>query len=156
MATTAETVTPATENTMHAGMNKGAQMIADMNARAKSMVERAPKLVEDMTELNKGNVEAMVESGRIAAKGMEAMGQHAADYARRQFESTTAAFRTLTAVKSPTEFMKVQADLTRAAFDGMVAETSRNTETMLKLVGEVVQPLSNRFAVVSDRMKTAA
>jgi phasin family protein len=152
MATTAETITQTTETTM----NKGAQIFADMNDRAKGMMERAPKLAQDMAELSKGNVEALVESGRIAAKGMEAMGQHAAELARRQFEGATAAFRQMAAVKSPTELLRVQGELARAAMDQMVAETSRSTETMLKLVGEVAQPISNRYAVVADRMKSAA
>ncbi|HEX8382117.1 MAG TPA: phasin family protein [Sphingomonas sp.] len=152
IAMTTDTMTAAAET----AQTKGAQIFADMNDRAKNMMERAPKLVQDMSELNKGNVEALVESGRIAAKGMEAMGQHAADYARRSFEAGTAAFRQMTAVKSPTELMRVQAELARAAFDQMVAETSRTTETMLKLVGEVAQPISSRYAVVADRIKTAA
>lgn len=152
MATTAETITQGTETTM----NKGAQIFADMNDRAKGMMERAPKMAQDMAELGKGNVEALVESGRIAAKGMEAMGQHAAELARRQFEGATAAFRRMAAVKSPTELMQVQGELARAALDGMVAEASRSTETMLKLAGEVAQPISNRYAVVADRIKNAA
>jgi phasin family protein len=152
MATTAETITQTAETTM----NKGAQVFADMNDRAKNMMERAPKLAGDMAELSKGNIEALVESGRIAAKGMEAIGQHAAELARRQFEGATAAFRQLAAVKSPTELLRVQGELARAAMDQMVAETSRSTETMLKLVGEVAQPISNRYAVVADRIKNAA
>jgi phasin family protein len=152
MATTAETITQTTETTM----NKGAQIFADMNDRAKNMMERAPKLAGDMAELSKGNIEALVESGRIAAKGMEAMGQHAAELARRQFEGATAAFRQLAAVKSPTELLRVQGELARTAMDQMVAETSRSTETMLKLVGEVAQPISNRYAVVADRIKNPA
>ncbi len=141
---------------VEAAQTKGAQIFADMNDRAKNMMERAPKLAQDMAELNKGNIEALVESGRIAAKGMEAMGQHAAELARRQFEGATAAFRQLAAVKSPTELLRVQGELARAAVDQMVAEVSRSTESMLKFAGEVAQPISNRYAVVADRMKTAA
>ena len=38
----------------------------------------------------------------------------------------------------------------------MVAETSKNTEAMLKLAGEVAQPISNRLALAADRFKAAA
>ncbi|WP_375403144.1 phasin family protein [uncultured Sphingomonas sp.] len=151
MATTAETITRTTDATM----NKGAQIFADMNDRAKGMMERAPKLAEDMAELSKGNVEALVESGRIAARGMETVGQHAADYARRQFEGATAAFRQLAAVKSPTDLLRIQGEIARTAMDQMVADTSRGTETLLKFAGEVAQPISNRYAVVAARMKSA-
>ena len=43
-----------------------------------------------------------------------------------------------------------------AAFDAMVQQTSRNTEAMLKLAGEVVQPLSNRAALAAEKLKIAA
>ncbi len=152
MATTAETITHTAETTM----NKGAQVFSDMNDRAKGMIERAPKMVQDMAELNKGNVEALVESGRIAAKGMEAMGRHAAELARTRFEGATAAFTRLAAVKSPTEFMQLQGELARTALDQLVADTSHSTETVMKFAGEVVQPISNRYAIVADRMKSAA
>ncbi|WP_375428023.1 phasin family protein [uncultured Sphingomonas sp.] len=152
MATTAETITRTTETTM----NKGARVFADMNDRAKGMIERAPKLVEDMADLNKGNVEALVESGRIAVRGMEAMGQHTAELARSRFEGATAAFRQLAAAKSPTELLRIQGELARTALDQLVADMSRSTETMMKFAGEVAQPISNRYAVVADRVKSAA
>lgn len=146
MATTAETVTAT-------ATSKGAQIFADMNDRAKGAMARGSKMFDEMNSFGKGNVEALVESGRIAAKGFEAMGQEAADYARRSFETATANMRELASAKSPTEFARLQADFARSAFDQAVAETSRSTEAMLKLAGEIVQPLSNRFAVVADRAK---
>ena len=38
-------------------------------------------MFEDINEFNKGNVEALVESSKIAAKGFETLGQDAAEYA---------------------------------------------------------------------------
>lgn len=152
MATTAETITQTTD----AAMSKGAQVFADMNDRAKSAAEHGTKLFDEMNGFTKGNVDALVESGRIAARGFEQMGREAADYARRSFETMTANVRELASVKSPTELMRLQAEQTRAAFDGVVAQTSHATETVLKLAGEIAQPISNRVAVVADRIKTAA
>lgn len=152
MATTAETVT----DTANATMNKGAQIFTDMNERAKGAADRGTKLFDEMNGFAKGNVEAMVESGRIAARGFESMSREAADYARRSFEQASANMRELASVKSPTEFVRLQAEQTRTAFDQAVAQTSHNTETMLKLAGEIAQPLSNRFAVAADRVKSAA
>lgn len=151
MATTAETITDTTSTTA-----AGPKPFADMNDRARGAMERGSKLFEEMNGFTKGNIEALVESGRIAARGMERMGQEGADYARRSFETMTANMRALAAVKSPTELVKLQAEQTRAAFDGAVAQTSHSTEAMLKLAGEIAQPISNRVAVVADRFKTAA
>jgi phasin family protein len=129
--------------------DKAKTMFADANAKS-------TKAFEDMNEFSKGNIEAIVESGKIAAKGMEAMGQDAAEYSRKQFEGATAALKSLSSVKSPTDFFKLQSDYARSAFDSLVAQTSKNTEAMLKLVGEVAQPISNRVAVAVEKVKIAA
>lgn len=141
---------------METTIEKTQSMFADMNEKAKAQAEKSTKLVAEATEFAKGNVEAMVESGKIAAKGLEVIGQDAADYGRRSFEHATAALKNMSAVKSPTDFFKLQSDYVRASFDAMVAETSKNTEAMLKLAGEAAQPLSNRFAMAMEKAKVAA
>ena len=128
----------------------------DAQARTQASMEKSAKLFEDMIAFNKGNLEAIVESSKIAAKGAETLGQGAADYAKRTFETATQTLQTLSSVKSPTEFMKLQSDFARSAFDSMVTETSRSTEHMMKLAGEIAQPLSNRVAVAAEKMKTVA
>ena len=152
MATTIENMT----NQTTANTAKAQAFFTDASERAKGAVAKSTKLFEEATAFSKGNVEALVESSKIAAKAFETMGQDAAEFGRKQFEEATAAFKTLATVKSPTEFMKLQSDFVRSAFDSMVAETSRSTETVLKLAGEVAQPISNRIAVAAEKMKTAA
>ena len=128
----------------------------DINDRAKGAMEKGTRMIEELNAFGKGNVEAIVESSKIAARGFETIGQEAADYGRKSFEGLTAAARTMATVKSPTEFMKLQGEFMRQMFDSMVAETSKNTETMLKLAGEVAQPISNRVALAAEKMKVAA
>jgi phasin family protein len=135
---------------------KAQALFADWNDRTKAAVEKSTKLVEEANEFAKGNLEAVVESSRIAAKGFETLGQDAAEYGRKSFESATAALKSFATVKSPTEFFKLQSDFVRGAFDSYVAEASKNTEAVLKLAGDAAQPLSNRFAVAAEKVKTAA
>lgn len=135
---------------------KAQAMFSDLTARSQGAVEKSQRMFGEIAEFNKGNVEAFVESSRIAARGFETMGQDAVAYAKSSFEGMTQALKTLSTVKSPTEFMKLQADYARSAFDAMVAQTSKSTETTLKLAGEVAQPISNRVAVASEKMKVSA
>ncbi|MBO9622239.1 MAG: phasin family protein [Sphingomonas sp.] len=144
------------ETTIENNTVKAQAFFADINERTKAAVEKSTKLVEEANEFAKGNLEAVVESSRIAAKGFEALGQEAAEYSRKSFESATAALKTLAAVKSPTEFFKLQSDYVRSAFDSYVAETSKNTEAVLKLAGDAAQPISNRFAVAVEKAKVVA
>ncbi|MEN3745769.1 TIGR01841 family phasin [Sphingomonas sp. HF-S3] len=135
---------------------KTQNFFSDVNERGKVAVEKSTKMIEEANEFAKGNVEAIVESGKIAAKGFETLGQDAADYGRRSFESATAALKSMASAKSPTEFFKLQSDFIRTSFDSYVAEASKNTEAMLKLAGEAAQPLSNRVAVAAEKAKIAA
>ncbi|WP_242097128.1 phasin family protein [Sphingomonas sp. CROZ-RG-20F-R02-07] len=136
--------------------DKAQAVFGDLNDRAKGAMEKGAKMIEELNAFGKGNVEAIVESSKIAARGFETIGQDAADYGRKSFEGVAAAARTMASVKSPTEFLKLQSDFMRQMFDSMVAETSKNTETMLKLAGEVAQPISNRVALAAEKMKIAA
>lgn len=129
---------------------------ADFNDRTKAAVEKSTKLIEEANEFAKGNVEALVESAKIAAKGFEALGQDASDYGRKSYESATAAFKTFAAVKTPAELFKAQSDFLRGAFDAYVAEASKTTEAVIKLAGDSAQPISSRVALAVEKVKTAA
>ena len=129
---------------------------AEINAKTKDAVEKSGKLVEELTDLSRGNVEAIVESSKLAAKAAESLGQEAADYARKSFESSSTAFKTFASAKSPTELFKLQSDYMKSSFDAAVAESSKVTEAWLKLAGEITQPLSNRFAVAVEKAKANA
>ncbi|MBS0502211.1 MAG: phasin family protein [Proteobacteria bacterium] len=135
---------------------KATELFNDFNTRTKAAVERSTKLAEEFNEFNKGNIEALVESGRVAAKAAETIGQQAAETARKNFEQTTAALKSFASAKTPTEFFQLQSDYARTAFDALIADASKNSETFLKLAGDVFQPISNRFAVAAEKIKVAA
>jgi len=151
-----ETVTQTVNESLNATGDKAQAFFGDAKARAEGAMQKGAQLVEELSAFGKGNLEAMVESSKIAARGIESLGQEAVAYAKTSFEQQSAAFRQLAAVKSPTEFMKLQGELVRQSFDQMVAQGSRQTETVLKLAGEVAQPISNRMAVAAEKIKVAA
>lgn len=138
-----------------AGAEKAQALFSDFNARAKTAAEKSARIVEELTELGKGNVEALVASGKIAAQGAEALGAEAAAYGKSSFEKASGAFKSFTTVKSPVELFQLQSEFAKSSFDAMVAESSKLTESMVKLAGEVMQPLSNRFAVAAEKVKAA-
>ena len=131
-------------------------VFGDVNERAKAAAERSAKIVEELADLTRGNVEAFVASSKIAAKGVEAMSQDAAEYSRKSFEEASATLKGFAEVKSATDFFKLQGDYARAAFDNAVAESARLSETVLKLAGEVAEPITSRYTVAAERVKTLA
>ncbi|MDX3901472.1 MAG: phasin family protein [Sphingobium sp.] len=129
---------------------------AQMNEKAKVNVEKSTKALEEMSDIAKGNVEALVESGKIAAKAVEVLGQEAVDYSRQSFEKAQASFRSFSTVKTPTEFFQLQSQMLSTAFDDFTKEAAKSSETLVKLAGEVAQPLTARVTVVTDKMKALA
>lgn len=142
--------------TIETNVAKAQAFFADFNDRAKAAVEKSTVLIAEANEFAKGNLEAVVESSKIAAKGLESFGQDAAEYSRKSFETATATLKSMSAVKSPTELFKLQSDFFKTSFDSYVAEASKNTEALMKLAGEAAQPLSNRVAVAAEKAKLAA
>lgn len=124
--------------------------------KAREALDKTVKSFEEANEFAKGNVEALVAAGKAAAAGFETIAQGAADYSKKSFEQTTVAVRTLAAAKTPNDFFKAQNDFAKSQFDSLVAETSRASETMLKLFGEVFEPISNRVALAADRVRVGA
>ena len=131
-------------------------MFGDVGARFKASFEKSSKLGEEMVELSKGNVEAVVASARVAAKGSEALGQDVAEYGKKSLETAVAAMKSFASVKSPTELFQLQSDYAKTSFDSMIAEASKFSESMMKLAGDVAQPLSTRYALAAEKIKAVA
>lgn len=150
------TIEMATTYEATAGTDKIQSMFGDANTRAKTAMEKSTKLMEEMTALAKGNVEALVETSKVAAKGAETMGQEAAEYSRKSFESATGAFKSFASVKSPTELFQLQSEYAKSSFDQAVAEASKFSEAYVKLMGDMFAPINGRIQVATDKIKAAA
>ncbi|HEX8222453.1 MAG TPA: phasin family protein [Allosphingosinicella sp.] len=131
-------------------------VFGDVNERARTQIERNSRVAEELTELSKGNVEAIVASTKIVAKGLETVGQEVAEYSRKSFEDASAALKSFAEVKSATDFFRLQSDFVRGQFDGFVTESSKLSETMIKLAGDVAEPLASRYSVAAERVKAVA
>jgi phasin family protein len=128
----------------------------DVNERSREAMQRSARIVEEMTDLARGNVEALVASSKVAARGVEQLSQEAAEFSRRSFEQASTAFRSFSEVRTPADFFRLQSDFARSAFDGVVAESSKVSEAVLKLAGEVAEPITSRYAVAAERVKNVA
>ena len=129
-------------------------IFADANERSQDLVKRSQKVAEELADLARANVEAVVEAGRVAGEGARSIGQDVVAKQRDGFEAAADAIRSLAEAKSPTEYLQLQGDFARASFDRAIAESSKLTESLVKLAGEAFQPLSNRAAANAERFNT--
>jgi phasin family protein len=153
-STKGKTMTDTVKTMTAEAGEKATEMFKDVSARAKTAFAKSGEIVKDVTEFNKDNLEAVVESGKIAVKGVQTAAQTAADFTRKNFEATTSMLKTAAAVKSPTELLKIQGDFAKGQFEAAVAEMSKSSEFTLKLMGEMFQPISNRYSVAAEMVKT--
>ena len=129
-------------------------IFADANERSQELVKRSQKVAGELADLARANVEAVVEAGRVATEGARTIGQDVVAKQRDGFEQAADAIRSLAEAKSPTEYLQLQGDFARASFDRAVAESSKLTESLVKLAGEAFQPLSNRASANAERFNT--
>ena len=135
---------------------KAKEMAADAQTRAKAAYDKGTELTKDAVEFQKGNLEALVASGKILANGMQDMGRAYVEDAKGAVETVQADVKKMVAVKSPTELFQLQGEIARRNFDAAVAGASKNTEAMLKLANEAFAPLSTRFSLAAEKFSKAA
>jgi len=129
-------------------------LFADANERSQELAKKGQKVAEELADLARANVEALVEAGRVAAEGARSIGQDVVAKQRDSVEQAADAIRALAEAKSPTEYLQLQGEFARASFDRAVAETSKLTESLVKLAGEAFQPLSNRATANAERFNS--
>lgn len=134
------------------GVDRFQTLFAEAGSRGQEALEKSRRAAEELVELTRANVEAVVEAGKIAATGAKSVGEDALQRTREGLEQNVAEFKSLAQAASPTEFFQLQGEIARANFDRVVASLSQLTEATVKLAGEAVQPLSNRAAVNAEKL----
>ena len=132
------------------------EAIGEFHTRAKEVYEKSSETLAEATEFAKGNVEAVVESGKILAGGAQDLGKTYVEEAKSAYETLTSDLKELAAVKSPTELFQLQGKIARRNFDAMVAASSKNTEAMIKLYSEAFAPISGRVNVAAEKLTQVA
>ncbi len=132
------------------------EMAADVQGRMKTAFAKTGELASEVGDFNKGNVEAVVESGKIFFAGVQDMGREQVATGKAVVETVTADVKKMTTVKSPTELMQLQGELARRNFDAVVSFSSKNTEALVKLYSDAFAPISNRVSVATEKFSKAA
>ena len=128
----------------------------DMQDQIKNAVEKSNTIMADYNEMAKGNLEAIVESGKVLSNGMQEMGREVMEDTRSAYEGLTADMQTLVAATSPTEMLQLQGELARKYFDQSIARGSKLTESWMKLANDTFAPVSNQMSVAMEKASKAA
>ena len=125
------------EAVVEAGTKAATKNYDQAVAMTKDQVAKTSKAVfegyGDFADLGQQNVEALVKSGTICAKGVETLGQEVMDFTRSSIEGNVSAAKAIMGAKNLNEIVDLQSELTRKNFDQAVAEYSKLTEMSIKL-----------------------
>lgn len=151
-----DTIMAKTQNVTEDFTAKVKDVMTDAQDRAKLAFEKTQALAAEAGEMTKGNVEALVESGKVLAAGMQDLGKEYVAEAKTALETVQADFKELAAVKSPADFFKLQGEIMRRNFDAAVATGSKSSEKVVKIAGEAFAPIQNRVSLTIEKVKKAA
>lgn len=129
---------------------------ADVQTRVKGAYAKTAEVAAEVTEFNKANVDAVVESGKIFLAGAQELVKDNVDTGKTVIEVVTADAKKMMEVKSPTELMQMQGELARRNFDAIVSFGSKRTEAWVKLYNDAFAPISNRVSIATEKLTKAA
>lgn len=130
--------------------------LADLQTRAKTAYDKSSEIAAEMGEFSKGNIEAVIELGKILAAGVQEMAKTYLAEGKTAVETVTADVKEMASVKSPTEFVQLQGKIASRNFDATVAQLSKTTEAWVKLANDTFAPLSTRMSLAIEKVRKAA
>ena len=143
-----------TATTDYAGQMKNG--LAELQTRAKTAYDKGAEYAAEARDFSQGNLDAMVESGKIFAAGMQDLTKTAVEDGKVAVETMTADAKEFAAVRSPTDFVQLQGKIASRNFDAAVAQMSKATEMWVKLAGDVAAPISGRASLAMEKVRKAA
>ena len=129
---------------------------ADLQGKAKQAFAKSSEVLGEVSEFTKGNVEALVASGKILGAGLQELGKTYAEESKTAYETVTADLKQLAEVKSPVDFVRIQTSILRRNIDRAFDIGGKRSEAVLKLAGETIAPISARASMAVEKLKKAA
>ncbi|MCG5239990.1 phasin family protein [Azospirillum doebereinerae] len=144
------------EGFVKAGQEQTVKQFEQTATAAKEQFEKATtqllKSYEDLQAAGKANVEALVESSSIAAKGAEDLSREVVAYSQSALDKTITTGKALLTAKSLQEVVELQNSFLKSSFDSLIAETTRIHELSVKVTNEALAPLNARVTATVETL----
>lgn len=122
---------------------------------SRDAIEQSLKTVNVVTGMTRGNVDALLESSRLASSGIQEIAKEIAAYSRNSLDRTASAARAMMVAKTSPELTKIQGEFARREFESAISEVSSLSETMFETMSAIFEPLQKQAlaaAQISDLM----
>ncbi len=132
--------------------NQGSAKLYTIGTQNKSMEKlmvqgktQFDKLSNDATEMGRENVEAVIKSSTIFAKGMEDIMRMSMSIAQGAAERQGKFMKEVMGSKNLNDFAEVQNKIAQANFDDFMSGATKITEMSVKMLNECVEPINSQF-----------
>jgi phasin family protein len=144
-----DTAEHGTAETVGGGLNG----FAAFNGANGPKLEVVQKSIERAVEMNKENVEALVESMTAAAKSLEVLSGESLTFAKQVFDESIKTGKAMMAVKSPQEFMTLHSDYSRSVFDQLVNQATKVNDLGMTAMKSAFAPINERVTNLSKAVQ---
>jgi phasin family protein len=104
------------------------------------------KIAQDATQAYKEQQEALAESSRIYARGMEDVLKFVTAMAQESVEKNTETFKSLWGCKTLQELTEVQSRIAQQNFDDFMAGATKLSEMGVRVASEAFEPINDQFS----------
>ena len=102
----------------------------------------------DLASFGRENIEAAVKANAAVSAGIEAIGQEVMIYARTALKTASETAHGLLSARTLEDVVRLQTDLAKRNFDGLVAGSVKLSELSVSLASEALAPWEGRVEAV--------
>ena len=160
MAENAETVAKTGQETVEGVVKAGSEAAAKQYEQAvtltKEQVEKTSSAVfqgyDEISAINQQNIDAMVKSSTIFAKGFEEISKEFFSFTQTALEMNVANTKALLGAKSIKDVVDLQSEIARKSFGSALAESAKLTEMSVEVSNKAFKPLQDQVNVTVEKM----
>jgi hypothetical protein len=142
--------------TAKAKKTTAASFAADVQGKAKAAYAKGSAVAGELGTITKGNVEAVVASGKILGAGLKELGEGSVAEGKQAVDTFVADLKAFAAVKSPTEFFTLQLKVARRNVDTALALGGKNAKALGQLANAAAAPITDQVKGNVAKLRNAA
>jgi phasin family protein len=144
------------ENLMKVGQDAVTKNYEQVMVVTKDQIEKTSQKLfkgyEELAVFGKQNVDAVLQSQTIVAKGVEEMSKALLAFSQASLEVGVAAGKAMLGVKTVRELVDLQTNFAKSSFDTMVAEGTKLSEMGVKVANEALEPINARVNAAVEKL----
>jgi phasin family protein len=120
-------------------------------AAGRERLEKAFQGLDSVAEFNKQSFEAVVEAGKIAAKGFEAVNAETLAFTKAQLDESVQAARALAGARTLQALIDAQTSFAKGAFEAYLAQTTKVGEMTAKVAQDAYAPINAQIQAAVEK-----